>query len=166
MTARALATLTSASAANGRRRLDWNAPTLWWLAAGALVAAELASGTFYLLMVALGCAAGAVTAHLGLGAAVQIATAAVIGGGATFGWHLQRRRAPQAEPPASNRDVNLDIGQRVHVAHWSADGTARVHYRGAAWAARHAGPGAPQAGEHLIVALDGNELRLAPAAPH
>ena len=35
-----------------------------------------------------------------------------------------RRRAGACRPP--NRDVNLDIGERVHVDAWSADGTARV----------------------------------------
>ena len=34
-------------------------------------------------------------------------------------------RSGRAEPPASaNRDVNLDIGERVHVDAWAADGTA------------------------------------------
>ena len=36
--------------------MEWNAPMLWWLATGGLVAAELATGTFYLLMLALGLA--------------------------------------------------------------------------------------------------------------
>ena len=38
--------------------MDWNPATLGWVAAGAAVAAELATGTFYLLMVAFGLAAG------------------------------------------------------------------------------------------------------------
>jgi membrane protein implicated in regulation of membrane protease activity len=144
--------------------LDWNTSTLWWLAAGALVAAELATGTFYLLMVALGCVAGAAAAHVGLGLAPQLVLAAVLGAGATTALYLRRRRAPRAAPSESNRDVNLDIGQRVHVSHWSHEGTARVPYRGASWAVRHAGPGKPAAGEHVIVALIGSELRVAPAA--
>jgi membrane protein implicated in regulation of membrane protease activity len=146
--------------------LDWNAPTLWWLAAGALVAAELASGTFYLLMLALGCVAGALAAHAGAGATAQVVAAAVLGGGATVAWHLKRARQPRAAPADSNRDVNLDIGQTVHVAAWAADGSTRVTYRGAAWSARAAGPGVPQGGEHVIVAVHGTELQLArPAAP-
>jgi membrane protein implicated in regulation of membrane protease activity len=136
------------------------------LAAGGLVAAELATGTFYLLMVALGCAAGAFAALAGLSAALQLLLAAVVGAGATGLWHLRRQRHPQAQPAASNRDVNLDIGQRLHVARWDADGSARVPYRGAQWAVRYAGPGAPQPGDHVIVALDGNELRVASAAAH
>jgi len=32
--------------------MDWSAATGWWIVAGVLVAAELATGTFYLLMLA------------------------------------------------------------------------------------------------------------------
>ena len=144
--------------------MDWNAPTLWWLAGGVLVAAELATGTFYLLMLALGCAAGALAAHAGLGGTAQLLVAAVVGAGATLTWHLKRRQAPTAAPAGSNPDVNLDIGQRLHVAHWAADGSARVPYRGASWAVRYAGGDTPQAGEFVIVALSGSELRVAPVA--
>ena len=47
--------------------MELNASTLWWLATGVVVIVELLSGTFYLLMLAIGLAAGAVAAHLGLG---------------------------------------------------------------------------------------------------
>ncbi len=36
-----------------------SAPALWWVLAGVLVAVELATGTFYLLMLALGAATAA-----------------------------------------------------------------------------------------------------------
>jgi membrane protein implicated in regulation of membrane protease activity len=144
--------------------LDLNASTWWWLATGLLVAAELATGTFYLLMVALGCAAGAMAAHAGLGSSPQIVTAALLAAGATLAWHLKRKRAPQPLPAASNPDVNLDIGQTVHVTKWSGDGSARVHYRGANWSVRYAAGGTPEAGHFVIVALNGNELRVAPAS--
>ncbi len=140
--------------------MDWSAATLWWIAAGVLVAAELASGTFYLLMLALGSAAGAVAAHAGLGLTGQMAVAAVLGGGAVVAWYLRRRGQPLGLPAATNPDVNLDVGSRVQVEHWQADGHARVHYRGASWQARHAGSGQPAAGEHVIRAVDGNLLLL------
>jgi membrane protein implicated in regulation of membrane protease activity len=146
--------------------MDWNASTWWWVVAGVLVAAELATGTFYLLMLALGCAAGALAAHAGMAGTPQMVAAAVVGAGATAGWHLQRMRQPAQGPTESNRDVILDIGSPVQVPAWAADGSARVNYRGAAWSARFAGPGEPQPGEHVIVALNGNELRVAPAPPH
>ena len=146
--------------------MDWNASTWWWVVAGVLVAAELATGTFYLMMLALGCVAGALAAHAGMGSTPQLVVAAALGAGATAGWHVKRMRQPVQAPSQSNRDVILDIGSPVQVAAWGQDGSARVVYRGAAWSARFAGTGAPQPGEHVIVGLNGNELRLAAAARH
>ena len=144
--------------------MDLASPTLWWIAAGVLVAAELATGTFYLLMVALGCVAGAAAAYLGLGSSAQLVAAAVLGGGATYAWHLKRSREPRAAPAESNHDVNLDIGQTVQVQSWNADGSARVQYRGAPWSVRLAQAGAATPGPHVIVAVRGSELHVAPAA--
>ena len=135
---------------------------MWWLVAGALVAAELATGTFYLLMLALGCVAGAIAAHLGLGVVGQLVAAALLGGGAIVGWHFKRMRDPKPAPAASNRDVNLDVGQAVQVPAWTPDGTARVQYRGASWSVRLADSGPPKPGPHTIVALHGSELLVAP----
>ena len=143
--------------------MDWTAPTWWWLAAGLLVAAELLSGTFYLLMLALGCAAGALAAHGGAGPTAQIAVAALFGAGATAAWHYRRASAPRSEPVERNRDANLDIGAQVMVRAWAEDGSTRVHHRGSTWSARLA-PGATAAsGLHVIVAVQGNQLQLAPA---
>ncbi|HET9206938.1 MAG TPA: NfeD family protein [Burkholderiaceae bacterium] len=140
--------------------MAWAASTVWWVVAGGLVAVELATGTFYLLMLALGAAAAAIAAHSGAGLSVQLVVAAIVGGGAVAAWHQRRLRQPPAPRAEANRDINLDIGTRVQVNAWSPDGTARVAHRGATWAARHSGPGAPQAGSHVIVAVQGNELML------
>ena len=140
--------------------MDIFSASTWWVAAGIAVAVELASGTFYLLMIALGFAAAAISAHFGLGATAQIITAALVGGGATALWHFKRLRHPKSAPAASNRDVNLDIGERVHVDAWSEDGTARVNYRGSQWTARLASHVAPRPGEHVVVAVEGNALVL------
>ena len=107
--------------------------TLWWLVAGAAVVAELMTGTFYLLMLAIGLAAGALAAHFGAGMEMQLVAAAVVGGGAVVACYLLRRRTPGAQPAASNRDVNLDVGETVQVDAWGPDGTAQVRYRGAQW---------------------------------
>jgi membrane protein implicated in regulation of membrane protease activity len=141
--------------------MDLSNANLWWLLAGVLVAAELLSGTFYLLMLALGAAGAALAAHGGAGFTAQLVTAAVVGGGATAAWHLRRARHPRSAPASANPDVNLDIGQRVHVDAWAEDGTARASYRGASWAVRWAGEGAAVPGEHVIVAIQGSELRVA-----
>ncbi|MEO8296637.1 MAG: NfeD family protein [Burkholderiales bacterium] len=138
--------------------------TWWWLAAGAVVLAELLTGTFYLLMLAVGLAAAALASHLGFSVTTQLLTAAVVGGGAVVIWHLRRPGRGPAVPAGANPDVLLDVGQRVHVAHWQADGTARVAYRGATWTARLEAPptaeAKPQPGTYVIHAIDGSMLVL------
>ena len=143
--------------------MDLSPPTVWWIAAGVAVAIELATGTFYLLMIALGLAAAAVSAHLGFALSTQVVAAALVGGGATALWHWRRvSRAGPALPTAVDRDINLDIGERVHVAGWGADRTARVSYRGSTWAARLQSGAPAAAGEHVVAAVEGNWLVLAP----
>lgn len=140
--------------------MDLGPATGWWVAVGVVVALELLNGSFHLLMVGIGLAAGALAAHAGLGLPVQILTAAVIGGGAVAAWVVRRQQEPPAPPSGANRDVVLDVGERVQVEHWASDGSARVHYRGTEWSARWAGPGEPAPGEHVIQAIDGIRLIL------
>jgi membrane protein implicated in regulation of membrane protease activity len=142
--------------------MDFPTATLWWFAAGVAVAAELATGTFYLLMIAFGLAVGAVAAHFNLGISEQIIVAALVGGGATGAWHWHRSRQPRSAPARENRDVNLDIGERVNVNAWHADRTARVHYRGSVWTARLAPGSTAASGEHRVSAVEGNWLVLTP----
>jgi membrane protein implicated in regulation of membrane protease activity len=132
--------------------------TIWWLATGLAVAVELVTGTFYLLMLAIGLATAAVAAHLGASLSVQITVAAVIGGGAVLACHLVRSRRPKSPPARANRDVNLDVGESVQVEAWNADGTATVRYRGAAWTVV-AAPGTAQGtGMHRVREVVGNRL--------
>ncbi len=145
--------------------MDLGASTVWWLTAGLLVAAELATGTFYLLMLALGAVVAALAAHAGLGSNAQQVLAAVVGGGSVALWHLYQRRKPAAPPASANRDINLDIGSSVKVEQWHPDGTARVSYRGAGWDARYVGAGSPLPGEHVVRAVEGNRLMLDRANP-
>jgi len=130
--------------------------TLWWLLAGAAVVAELLTGTFYLLMLGTGAAAGAVAAHLGAGIPAQIVVAALVGGGAVVAWHFARGRAGIGGGPGAN--IDFDAGEVVHVTAWTADNTATVRYRGAVWTAVPAG-GTPQGvGPHRVQAVDGSRL--------
>jgi membrane protein implicated in regulation of membrane protease activity len=132
--------------------------TLWWLLTGAAVAVELMSGTFYLLMLAIGLASAALAAHAGASTTTQLVIAALVGGGAVVGWHMVRLRRP-AEPAAGlNRDVNLDIGETVQVARWHPDGTAQVRYRGAQWTVVHVPGVIPVAGPHRIREVVGSRL--------
>lgn len=144
--------------------MDLQASTLWWGLAGLLVLAELLTGTFYLLLLALGASAAALAAHAGWGTTAQLVAAAAMGGGGTALWHLRRAKAPRSAPAASNADVNLDIGQTVTVTQWDSTQQAKVQYRGAAWSVRYAGEGIPAPGEHVIVAVHGNRFDVRPAA--
>jgi membrane protein implicated in regulation of membrane protease activity len=136
--------------------------SFWWIVAGVLVAVELATGTFYLLMLAVGATAAALAQMAGAGSDTQIVTAALVGGGATALWHLRRSKHPTSAPAHSNPDVLLDIGQTVTVAQWRPDGTARVQYRGSEWDAHAATDQPLTPGPHKIVAVQGNRLELAP----
>jgi len=146
--------------------MDLSPSTFWWAAAGVAIVAELTTGTFYLLMVALGMAAAAIAAHLGLAFGAQLVVAALVGGGATALWHWKRARAPRSASVHENRDANLDIGERVEVAAWAPDGTARVQYRGSTWTARLQPGAAPTPGQHRVTAVEGNWLVLAPISSH
>jgi membrane protein implicated in regulation of membrane protease activity len=102
---------------------------VWLALAGMLVILEMFSGTFYLLVIALGMVAGALAAWLGLSAEVQILLAALVGAAAAL---AVRRRRPRKTDSARDPNINLDIGQSLHVSHWH-EGAARVMYRGALW---------------------------------
>ena len=134
--------------------------TLWWLLAGGAVAAELVTGTFYLLMLAIGCAAAAIAAYLGADTTQQTLLASLVGGGAVVVWHRIRSKHPKNLPASANPDVNLDIGETVVVDNWNADGTAQVHYRGANWTVVHRPGNPPVSGPHRVAEVIGNRLLL------
>lgn len=132
--------------------------TIWWLATGVLVVAELLTGSFYLLMLALGAIAGAISAHFGLSPIGQFFVAALLGAAAVVACYLLRKRRPGRMPAASNRDVNLDIGESVMVEQWNSDGTAQVRYRGAQWTVMSRAGTLPSSGMHRVAEIIGNRL--------
>ena len=132
--------------------------TIWWLLAGLAVGTELLTGTFHLLMIAVGLAAGAIAAHAGAGLAAQLVSAALVGGGSVVAWHLTRRRQAAARRAGADPDINLDVGEPVQVERWAADHTAVVRYRGANWTAVPF-DGAPQGpGTYRVRAISGSRL--------
>ena len=137
---------------------DWS---YWLAAAGVTVILELFSGTFYLLMIAIGLSAGALAALLGFGDAVALLVAAVVGIAAT-GVLRRSRYGRQQERVQAERDpnVNLDIGQTVHVPAWQ-DGAARVMYRGALWDVELAPGAAATPGQYTIREVRGSRLIVA-----
>jgi len=132
--------------------------TVWWLLAGAAVAVELMTGTFYLLMLATGLAAAAVAAHLGATFPMELVIASIVGGGSVLAWRAYKQKRPSAPPAGSNQDVNLDIGATVQVQAWNPDGTGETRYRGAVWqvSLRPGNPAAP--GAHVIEEVVGSRL--------
>ena len=141
----------------------------WWLAALALGIVEMLTGTFYLLVLAVGCAAAGVAGQAGIGLTAQLIIAAavtLIGWVVLYRWRPLRRHSPvdtHADP-----DVLLDVGERVQVAAWDATGRADVVYRGARWdaerAPEHRGGGPPAAGTSRTREITANRLQLAPMA--
>ena len=137
---------------------DW---MTWFVAAGVVVVFELFTGTFYLLMIAIGLAFGGGAAMLGMDTPAQTIVAAVVGVAATGLLHRSRfGRKAQGGEAARDPNVNIDIGQSLKVEGWD-DGKARVMYRGALWDVE-LGPGAvPQAGNFKIVEVQGSRLIVA-----
>ena len=133
-----------------------NNSTIWWLVTGLLVVAELMSGTFYLLMLAIGAVAAALAAHLGAGLTAQLVTAALVGGLAVVLWRQKSLRR-EAQAPT---ELHLDIGETVQVTAWDAQGTAQVKHRGANWTAICPSASAPSPGAHRIHAIEGSRLVL------
>jgi membrane protein implicated in regulation of membrane protease activity len=135
----------------------------WWgVLAGILVAVEMGTGTVYLLMLAGGAVAGAITAAAGSSLQWQIVCSAVVGAGATLAWHKLRKRKPSSAPAESNPDMNMDVGQVVHVEEWGANKACRVSYRGSDWDIEFQGAGEPTAGSYVIRSVVGNRLIVSP----
>jgi membrane protein implicated in regulation of membrane protease activity len=119
----------------------------WWFVAGfGLLIAELLSGTFYLLVIALAAGGAGVAALLGAGFPLQLVVAAVIGFSGSL-W-LRRSRALQKAVPDALQ--NLD--------QWIDGRTARASYRGALWDVELAEEGAAAPGEFLITEMRANRL--------
>jgi membrane protein implicated in regulation of membrane protease activity len=132
----------------------------WLVAAGVLVILELFTGTFYLLMIAIGLAVGGLVALAGAGGPMQTIAAAVVGVLATAMLHRSRLGRPARSDAARDSNVNLDIGQRVSVPAWD-NGRARVMYRGALWDVELGQGATPQAGDFRIVEVQGSRLVVA-----
>ncbi len=142
--------------------MNLDASTLWWLMTGGAVAVELLTGTFYLLMLAVGLAAGALAAHAGLAPVVQILVSAAVGAATVLGAYAVRHRRPGEPSARADRSVNLDVGETVQIDAWLPDGTALVRYRGATWTAVRRPGAVTTAGPHRVAELVGNRLLVDP----
>lgn len=139
-----------------RHHMMW----IWFGLAAVALIGEVASGTFYLLLVALGLAAGGAAAWFDAGFEWQLVACAVV---ALVGLFVLRRTGvlKKREVDAkSNADVHLDIGQTVEVESWTDAGIARVWYRGAHWQAELAAGQPREPGLYMISEVRGPRLVL------
>ena len=134
---------------------------VWFGLAAIALIGEVMTGTFYLLLVALGLAAAGIAAAMAAALQWQLVACgvvALVGLGVLRGTGVLKKREVDA---ARNADVNLDIGQSVQVEEWSAQGTARVWYRGAHWQAELASGETAAPGVYVITEVRGTRLVLA-----
>lgn len=131
--------------------------TWWWVLTGCIIVAELLTGTIYLLLVATGMAAGAIAAHLGLSMPLQICAAAAVGVLCVLVFKRIRRNKPEL-PTTANPDINLDIGETLHVPEWNSDGTARIPYRGSQWTVVLRAGSLPAPGLYRVIEVQGSRL--------
>ena len=144
----------------------------WLLLGGGLVLAELFTGTFYLLMIAIGMAAGALTAWLGAALEWQFVVAAIVSVAGTIVVRRSQFGKREKVDSAKDRNVNLDIGQPINIEKWAQENTggdaasvgfytARVKYRGALWDVELAPGETAHSGQFFIQEIRGSRLIVA-----
>ena len=139
---------------------------IWVVVGFGLVIAELVTGTFYLLVIAVGFFAAGACAALNANFIVQAvvgSAVAIIGAWYIHHWHESQRMKD------AGKSNMLDRGQPVVLEGWTNEtaGIARVRYRGASWDARLATAGArPETGATLYIeGQEGSTLVVAAAPP-
>ena len=137
-------------------------PLTWLIAGLILVIAELATGTFYLLVLGVAAFAGSGVAYAGGGLVWQsLASAAVAVAGVV--WVHQYRKRTGSSPMRG-----LDVGQHATFESWvnKSAGHARVKYRDALWDAQVADGASGEPGEILyITSVDGSTLKVSKTRP-
>lgn len=134
----------------------------WWGLAVLFAVLEMVTTTFFFLVVGIGFAAAGAVAFAGGGFAAQLIAAAMV---CVAAWYLLRRFAPRRSRVSAqgNRDLLLDVGERVRVERWRPDRRAQVVYRGTHWEAELASDDdtSPEPGEYVIRRIEGNRLIVA-----
>lgn len=132
---------------------------VWFIAAFVLLAAEMLTGTFYLLVIAIAAACGGIAAFAGAGTTIQFVVAAVLG--FVFTVALRQWKARIMHVP----EQSLDVGQSVRVEKWNDDGSARVSYRGTLWDAALENASTPRDATLYITSTQGSTLILSDRKP-
>ena len=131
----------------------------WFLLALTLMALEMMTGTFYLLVLGIALGIGGVAALFGLSQPLQFTLSALAGIAGTVILRRIRHRIPAAP------NQSLDIGQPVQTVLWREDGTARAQYRGSDWDAEAESAAMPRDVPLYIKAMRGSTLILTHRKP-
>lgn len=134
---------------------------VWWFVVGfGLLVAELMTGTFYLLVIAVAMGAAGLAALGGAPLALQLLIAAAIGLGGSM-WLRRMRTGRRLRETGEDRVQNMDIGQTLRVDQWTPARTARAQYRGSVWDVELAAGEQPSAGDFVIREIQANRLIVA-----
>jgi membrane protein implicated in regulation of membrane protease activity len=135
-----------------------NLQAWWWVAVGLLGVAEIFTGSFYLLVFALGALAAALLAMMGIAWPWQLLAAAAVSAAGWLWVHKRRLAKPL------NDAQSLDLGETVQVTQWQGQ-LGLCQYRGAQWQVEWQGVGDAQInsetlqpGVFKIRAIRGNRL--------
>jgi len=132
----------------------------WFLLALLLLGLEMATGTFYLLMLSIAMVVGGLAAMLALSMIWQLSLCALaVILGAII---LRRWKKGQVNEVAG---ASLDVGHPVQVLTWHENGSVRVLYRGAEWDAEPESADMPRDGTFYIKAVRGSSLVLTHIKP-
>jgi len=134
---------------------------VWFVVAFGLLVAELLTGTFYLLVIAIALAVAGFAALAGASSPLQFIVGAAIGLGGSI-WLRSTRFGERLHERGEDLVQNMDIGQTLRVEHWTAARTARASYRGAVWDVELAPGETPAGGEFVIREINANRLIVAP----
>lgn len=131
----------------------------WFLAALVLAGLEMATGTFYMLVIGVAFAIGGLAALAGFSLTIQITLSALAGVVGVI--MLQRKKHNTLTTEMS--DPN--IGEQVKVLTWGEGGKVRVSYRGSSWDAELEDADVAKDSTFYIKAMRGSVLILAHQKP-
>ena len=131
----------------------------WLIIAGILLIAEMLSGTFYLLMLAIAAVCAWFVLLAGADFLTQTIFFLICAAILTVLTRRYRYRLNARNRP--NLAENLDAGQIITVHEW-IEGIGHTHYRGTQWAVQleHPDEQTLHDGSYRIVRLDGTQIRV------
>ncbi|MFA6972429.1 MAG: NfeD family protein [Gallionella sp.] len=132
----------------------------WFLLALLLLGLEMATGTFYLLMLSIAMVVGGLAAMLALSMIWQLSLCALA---VILGAIILRRWKKGLVNEVAG--TSLDVGHPVQVLTWHENGSVRVLYRGAEWDAEPESADMPRDGTFYIKAVRGSSLVLTHLKP-